>query len=298
VYRVPLMFHEGGLDSLVVSMLRLVCPEPDMTDWKDMVDKLRHPGGQVSIALVGKYTELQDAYKSINEAFVHAGIANDVRVETSWVPSEQVRPEVAESIFRGFDGVLIPGGFGERGTDGMFEAVRFARENRIPFLGICLGMQCAVIEFARNVCGLKGANSSEFDSATPYPVIDLMSEQRNISRMGGSMRLGAYPCHLQEDTFALGAYGTRIVSERHRHRYEFNSLFRDAMSEKGLVVSGTSPDGGLVEMIEMSDHPWFVGCQFHPELKSRPSRAHPLFREFIRAAKAHKVKERLVADRA
>jgi CTP synthase len=298
VYRVPLMFHEGGLDSMVVSMLRLTCPEPDLSDWRDMVDKLRHPSGQVSVALVGKYTELQDAYKSINEAFVHAGIANDVRVETSWVPSEQVRPEVAESIFRGFDGVLIPGGFGERGTDGMFEAVRYARENRIPFFGICLGMQCAVIEFARNVCGLKGANSSEFDSATPYPVIDLMSEQRNISRLGGSMRLGAYPCHIQEDTFALSAYGTREISERHRHRYEFNGLFRDVMSEKGLIVSGTSPDGGLVEMIEMGDHPWFVGCQFHPELKSRPSRAHPLFREFIHAAKAHKIKGRLVANRA
>ncbi|HVP57973.1 MAG TPA: CTP synthase [bacterium] len=296
VYRVPLMFHEGGLDALVVSMLRMTCPEPDISDWKEMVDKLRHPSGQVSVALVGKYTELQDAYKSINEAFVHAGIANDVRVETSWVPSEQVRPEVAESIFRGFDGILIPGGFGERGTDGMFEAVRYARENRIPFLGICLGMQCAVIEFARNVCGLKGANSSEFDSATPYPVIDLMPEQRGISRMGGSMRLGAYPCHLGEDTFALAAYGTRVISERHRHRYEFNGLFRDAMLEKGLVVSGTSPDGGLVEMIEMREHPWFVGCQFHPELKSRPSRAHPLFREFIRAAKAHKIKGRLVAD--
>jgi CTP synthase len=298
VYRVPLMFHEGGLDSMVVSMLRLTCPEPDLSDWRDMVEKLRHPSGQVSVALVGKYTELQDAYKSINEAFVHAGIANDVRVETSWVPSEQVRPEVAESIFRGFDGILIPGGFGERGTDGMFEAVRYARENRIPFLGICLGMQCAVIEFARNVCGLKGANSSEFDSATPYPVIDLMSEQRGISRLGGSMRLGAYPCHVQEDTFALSAYGTREISERHRHRYEFNGLFRDVMSEKGLVVSGTSPDGGLVEMIEMGDHPWFVGCQFHPELKSRPSRAHPLFREFIRAAKAHKIQGRLVATRA
>jgi CTP synthase len=298
VYRVPLMFHEGGLDSMVVSMLRLTCPEPDLTDWKEMVDKQRHPGGQVSVALVGKYTELQDAYKSINEAFIHAGIANDVRVETSWVPSEQVRPEVAESIFRGFDGILIPGGFGERGTDGMFEAVRYARENRIPFLGICLGMQCAVIEFARNVCGLKGANSSEFDSATPYPVIDLMPEQRAVSRLGGSMRLGAYPCHLEEETFALAAYGSRVISERHRHRYEFNSLFREVMSEKGMMLAGTSPDGGLVEMIEISDHPWFVGCQFHPELKSRPSRAHPLFREFIRAAKAHKLKDRLVAERA
>jgi CTP synthase len=297
VYQVPLIFHEGGLDAHVVSMLRLTCPEPDLTDWKTLVEKIKRPGGQVSVAIVGKYTELQDAYKSINEAFIHAGIANDVRVETAWVASEQVTPQVAEGVFRGFDGILIPGGFGERGTDGMFEAVRYARENRIPFFGICLGMQCAVIEFARNVCGLKGANSSEFDSATAYPVIDLMAEQRSIARMGGSMRLGACPCHLEEGTFAYAAYGVRVISERHRHRYEFNNLFKEVMTEKGLVVSGTSPDGSLVEMVEITNHPWFVGCQFHPELRSRPARAHPLFREFVRAAKAHKLKNRLIAER-
>jgi CTP synthase len=297
VYRVPLTFHTGGLDSLVVSMLRLTCPEPDLTDWTAMVDKLAHPGGEVSVALVGKYTELRDAYKSINEAFSHAGIANDVKVETDWVASEQVTPEVAERLFRGFDGILIPGGFGERGTDGMFETVRYARDNGVPFLGICLGMQCAVIEFARNACGLSGANSSEFDSATPYPVIDLMPDQRNIARMGGSMRLGAWPCHLKEDTLAHSAYGSDVISERHRHRYEFNNLFREMMTAKGLVVSGTSLDGSLVEMVELAGHPWFVGCQFHPELKSRPVRAHPLFREFIRAAKGYKLKNRLFAGK-
>jgi CTP synthase len=298
VYEVPLMFHAGGLDSLVVSMLRMTCPEPDLTDWQTTVDRIKHPSGEVSVALVGKYTELRDAYKSINEAFVHAGIANDVKVETDWVASEQVKPDVAERLFRDFDGILIPGGFGERGTDGMFEAVRYARENRVPFLGICLGMQCAVIEFARNACGLRGANSSEFDSATPYPVIDMMQDQRNISRMGGSMRLGAWPCHLKQDSLAHAAYGVDVISERHRHRYEFNNLFREMMTGKGLVVSGASPDGSLVEMVEVAGHPWFVGCQFHPELKSRPARAHPLFREFIGAAKAHKAKSRLYAGRA
>lgn len=295
VYMVPLMFHAGGLDAMVVSMLRLTCPEPDLGDWKALVDKITRPGGRVKVAIVGKYTELRDAYKSINEAFVHAGVFNDVMVETDWIASEQVRPDTAESLFRDFDGILIPGGFGERGTDGMFEAVRFAREHRLPFLGICLGMQCAVIEFARNVCGLAGANSSEFDSATPYPVIDLMQDQRSISRMGGSMRLGAWPCRLKQGCFAQRAYGADVISERHRHRYEFNNLFRDMMTARGLVVSGTSPDGSLVEMIEIAEHPWFVGCQFHPELKSRPARAHPLFREFVGAAKAYKAGHRLYA---
>jgi len=294
VYQVPLVFHAGGLDALVVNMLGLTCPEPDLTDWKDLVDRISHPGGEVTVAIVGKYTELRDAYKSINEAFIHAGIANDVRVETHWISSEQVKAETARTIFRGFDGLLIPGGFGERGTDGMFEAVRYARENRVPFFGICLGMQCAVIEIARNLCGLEGANSSEFDSSTAYPVIDLMPDQRNVSRLGGSMRLGAWPCHLKQDTFAYAAYGIDSISERHRHRYEFNNLFREIMTERGFVVSGTSPDGSLVEMIEISGHPWFVGCQFHPELKSRPARAHPLFREFIGAAKAYKLKHRLL----
>jgi len=296
VYEVPLVFHEEGLDGLVVSMLRLSSPEPDLSDWIDLVNKVRNPGGSVRIAVVGKYVHLIDAYKSINEAFIHAGIQNDVAVNLGWVNSETVSETTAEAILEGFDGILIPGGFGERGTEGKFEAVRFARERKVPFFGICLGMQCAVIEFARNVCGLKEANSSEFDSATPYPVIDLMPEQQGISQMGGTMRLGAYPCRLSPGTLAYEAYGMDLVSERHRHRYEYNNLFRDLMQEKGLVISGVSPDGNLVEIIELKGHPWFLGCQFHPELKSRPGRAHPLFRDFVAAAKDFKFRTKTLVS--
>jgi CTP synthase len=294
VYEVPLSFHAGGIDNLVASMLRLSGSEPDLTDWVGLVDRIKNPGGDVSIAIVGKYVNLLDAYKSINEAFIHAGIANEVRIGLSWVDSEKVTAETAQETLEGYDGILIPGGFGERGTEGKFEAVRYARENKVPFFGICLGMQCAVIEFARNVCGLDGANSSEFDAGTPYPVIDLMPEQRHVSQMGGSMRLGAYPCRLTEGTLAQAAYGSKQISERHRHRYEYNNLFRDVMIERGMVISGCSPDGNLIEMIEIRDHPWYVGCQFHPELRSRPGRAHPLFREFIAAAKSYKQRNRLL----
>jgi CTP synthase len=296
VYEVPLIFHTGGLDTLIASMLRLEGVEPDLTDWIGMVERIKNPAGEVSIAIVGKYVNLLDAYKSINEAFIHAGIANNVRVKTAWVDSEKVTPEKAHEMLRDFDGILIPGGFGERGTEGKFEAVRYVRENRVPFFGICLGMQCAVIEFARNVCGLDGANSSEFDAGTAYPVIDLMPEQRQVSQMGGSMRLGAYPCEVKDGTAAHSAYGTGEISERHRHRYEYNNLFRDVMLEKGMIISGTSPDGNLVEMVELGDHPWFVGCQFHPELKSRPSRPHPLFREFVSASKAYRERNRLLVS--
>ncbi len=294
VYEVPLVFHTGGMDELVAAMLRLEGPKPDLADWVALVERIKSPGGEVGIAIVGKYVGLQDAYKSINEAFVHAGIANDLGVTITWVDSEKVSEETAHDTLGGFDGILIPGGFGERGTEGKFEAVRYARENRIPFFGICLGMQCAVIEFARNVCGLDGANSSEFDAGTAYPVIDLMPEQRHVSQMGGSMRLGSYPCRVQEGTTAQAAYGTSEVGERHRHRYEYNNLFRDVMVDRGMIVSGVSPDGNLVEMIEIADHPWFVGCQFHPELRSRPGRCHPLFRDFVAAAKAYKSRSRLM----
>jgi CTP synthase len=297
VYEVPLMFHTGGLDKIMVSMLRLNCSEPDLTDWIGMVEKIKNTGGSVDIGVVGKYIELLDAYKSINEAFVHAGIANGVTVRTSWVDSEKVSRATAGEMLSAFDGILIPGGFGERGTEGKFEAVRYSRENRVPFFGICLGMQCAVIEFARNVCGLDEANSSEFDAGTPYPVIDLLPGQRNLTQMGGSMRLGAYPCHLREDTAAAAAYGEKVIGERHRHRYEYNNLFRDVMVEKGMVISGTSPDGRLVEIVEMAEHPWFVGCQFHPELRSRPERPHPLFREFIGAAKSYRARTRLLVEK-
>jgi CTP synthase len=292
VYEVPLALHANGLDGLVVSRLNLPTAVPDLEDWEGMVERIRHPGGTVSVGLVGKYVDLQDAYKSINEALVHGGIASDVRVKTEWVDSSTVRPETAGNVLGRFDGILVPGGFGERGTSGKFEAVRYARENRVPFFGICLGMQCAVIEFARNVCGFEAANSSEFDSGTPYPVIDLLPEQRSVSKMGGSMRLGAYPCVVKEDTAAYSAYGEGEVSERHRHRYEFNNFFREALQTKGLVISGTSPDGSLVEIVEIRDHPWFLGCQFHPELKSRPRKVHPLFREFVAAAKAYRMRTR------
>jgi CTP synthase len=294
VYEVPLVFHTGGMDKLVVSMLRLGGTDPDLSDWIALVEKIKKPAGEVSIGIVGKYVDLQDAYKSIHEAFIHAGIKNDVRVNTSWVDSSKVTPEAAEENLKEFDGILIPGGFGERGTEGKFEAVRYARESRVPFFGICLGMQCAVIEFARNVCGLEGANSSEFDPGTPYPVIDPMPGQRDIAQMGASMRLGAWPCHLKEDTVAASAYGVTVIQERHRHRFEFNNLFRNLMAEKGLIFSGTTPDGNLVEMVELGDHPWFLGCQFHPELKSRPGKAHPLFRQFIEAAKAYRERTSLL----
>ena len=292
VYEVPLALHSHNLDELVVSRLNLSTPSPDLEDWEGMVDRIRNPGGSVTIAMVGKYVDLQDAYKSINEALLHGGIANDVRVKTEWVDSSTVKRDTAQRVLGGYDGILVPGGFGERGTSGKFEAVRYARVNRVPFFGICLGMQCAVIEFARNVCDFEHANSAEFDSGTPYPVIDLMPEQRNVSDMGGSMRLGAYACKLKTGTAAHYAYGSAEVSERHRHRYEFNNLFREALEAKGMVVSGTSPDGSLVEMVEIADHPWFLGCQFHPELRSRPRNVHPLFREFVAAAKGYRMRTR------
>jgi CTP synthase len=297
VYEVPLVFHTGGMDKLVVSMLRLSGPDPDLSDWIALVEKIKKPAGEVAIGIVGKYVDLQDAYKSINEAFVHAGIANNVRVRSVWVDSSKVTPEAAEENLRGFDGILIPGGFGERGTEGKFEAVRYARENKVPFFGICLGMQCAVIEFARNVCGLEGANSSEFDPGTPYPVIDLMPEQREVSQMGATMRLGSWACHVKDDTLAGLAYGASAVHERHRHRYEYNNLFRGIMADKGMVFSGTSPEGNLVEIVELPDHPWFLGCQFHPELKSRPGSCHPLFKSFVKAAKAYHERMSLLASK-
>jgi CTP synthase len=296
VYEVPLVFHTGGMDKLVVSVLRLSGPDPDLSDWVAMVEKIKRPAGETVIGVVGKYVDLQDAYKSINEAFVHAGIANGIRVRTVWVDSSKITPESAGENLRDFDGILIPGGFGERGTEGKFEAVRYARESGIPFFGICLGMQCAVIEFARNVCGLEGANSSEFDAGTPYPVIDIMPEQKHVSQMGATMRLGSYACRIEEGTLASSAYGAPVVHERHRHRFEYNNLFRNLMAEKGMVFSGTSPDGNLVEIVELPGHPWFLGCQFHPELKSRPGDPHPLFRSFVQAAKAYRERMGLLVE--
>ncbi len=289
IYEVPLALKRQKADDVILDRLGIVgLPEPDLSTWTDMVRRVQHPAsGEARIAVVGKYTELVDAYKSVQEALIHGGIAHDVKVSIEWLLSETF--EGAESVerLRDFDGILIPGGFGPRGVEGMLAAIRFARENEIPFLGICLGLQCAVIEFARNVCGLTQANSTEFSQDTPDPVIALLDSQRKVTAKGGTMRLGAYPCALAEGTRARAIYDAGEISERHRHRWEVNNEYRDTLSSKGLTFSGTSPDGGLVEMIEITDHPWFVAGQFHPELKSRPTRPHPLFASFIEAAARH-----------
>ena len=279
---------DSGLADVVVRRLGLICHMPDLTEWADMVHRAKNPSGAVEIALVGKYVALHDAYLSVAEALTHAGIANGVRVDVRWVDSETVTEENAAGLLAGCAGVLVPGGFGSRGVEGKISAIRYARENKIPFLGICLGMQMAVVELARNKAGLAGAHSSELDPRTPYPVIDLMPDQAQVTEKGGTMRLGSCPCVLAEGSRALAAYGQKHIDERHRHRYEFNNDYREALAGAGMTISGLSPDGRLVEAVELEDHPWFVGVQFHPELKSRPNRAHPLFREFIAAARRYK----------
>ncbi|MCP4631544.1 MAG: CTP synthase [candidate division Zixibacteria bacterium] len=283
IYEVPLVFHEEMVDNLVVHYLNLWCKDLDLSDWEKIVHKIKHPSKTVKVAICGKYIQIIDAYKSIMESFIHAGAENECKVELVWVSSEDVKKNGAEKYLKNVDGLLIPGGFGERGIEGKIEAIQYARENMIPFLGLCLGMHCATIEFARNVCGIEDANSSEFETETPNKVIHLMEEQKNISSKGGTMRLGAYPCIVKPDTFAADAYSDTEISERHRHRYEFNNDYREKFEAEGLVLSGLSPDGNLVEMVELPSHPWFVGVQFHPELKSRPDKAHPLFREFVKA---------------
>ena len=288
LYEAPLMLEREGLEDVVVRRLGLICHMPDLTEWADMVHRAKNPSGAVEIALVGKYVALHDAYLSVAEALTHAGIANGVRVDVRWVDSETVTEENAAGLLAGCAGVLVPGGFGSRGVEGKISAIRYARENKIPFLGICLGMQMAVVELARNKAGLAGAHSSELDPRTPYPVIDLMPDQAQVTEKGGTMRLGSCPCVLAEGSRALAAYGQKHIDERHRHRYEFNNDYREALAGAGMTISGLSPDGRLVEAVELEDHPWFVGIQFHPELKSRPNRAHPLFREFIAAARRYK----------
>ena len=287
IYEVPLVLQKEKIDELIVEKLQLpASQEARLDDWKEIVNRIKKPSrGAVKIAIVGKYIELPDAYKSIIESFVHAGAANDVKVEIKWVSAEELDEREPEEFLSDVCGILVPGGFGERGVEGKIKAVKFARENKIPFFGICLGMQCAVIEFARNVAGLEGAHSAEFSLTTPYPVIDLMEEQRGVEEKGGTMRLGAYPCVLKEGTFSFDAYGKKEISERHRHRYEFNNQFRETLEKAGLVIAGTSPDGKLVEVIEIRNHPWFVAVQFHPEFKSRPRSPHPLFVNFVKAAK-------------
>ncbi len=289
IYEIPLRFRDQGFDRVVCERLRLETKEPDLTTWRAMVEKVLRPKRHARIAVVGKYTDLHDAYKSVQEALVHGGIAHDAGVEIEWIASDRFTdPAAAGTILAGYDGLLIPGGFGIRGIEGMITAVQWAREHQLPFFGICLGLQMAVVEFARNVCHLPGANSEEFEPECESPVIHMMAAQRDVVNMGGTMRLGAYTARLRPGSKAAQAYGTGEISERHRHRFEVNNAFRDVLAEFGLRLSGQSPDGGLVEMIELPDHPWFLGCQFHPELKSRPNRPHPLFAGFIGAALRHR----------
>jgi CTP synthase len=284
LYSIPLALQEQNLDQIVCDHLRLACPEADMTEWKKLVEKVRNLSRKVKIALVGKYVELQDAYISVVEALKHAGYAFDADVDIKWLNSEHVTEENVASLLDDVDGILVPGGFGDRGVEGKILAIQYAREQKRPFLGICLGMQLASVEYARNVLGLKGAHSSELNPETEHPIIDLLPEQKDIEDLGGTLRLGLYPCKLMEGSKAYEAYGEEVVYERHRHRYEFNNHYRQEMEAAGFVFSGTSPDGRLVEIIELEDHPWFVASQFHPEFKSRPTRPQPLFREFINAS--------------
>ncbi|MDP4143461.1 MAG: CTP synthase [Bacillota bacterium] len=284
LYEVPLLLHKEGLDSLVCEKLQLNCSQIKNEEWVTMVDRLKGLTKEVSIALVGKYVELHDAYLSVVEALGHGGLANDANVNIKWVNASELTCENIDEVLSDVDGVLVPGGFGDRGVEGKIEAIRWARENKVPFFGICLGMQCSVIEYARNVLGLEGAHSSEIATDTKYPVIDLMPDQKDIDEKGGTMRLGLYACKLINDTNSAAAYGEQVIYERHRHRYEFNNEFRTQLVENGLILSGTSPDEKLVEIVEVKNHPWYVAVQFHPEFKSRPNRPHPLFRDFIKAA--------------
>ncbi|MCC8022748.1 MAG: CTP synthase [Clostridiales bacterium] len=288
LYAIPLAMEEEGLARVAIKKLGLDCaPEPDLADWKDMVHALRHPRQEVNIALVGKYVELHDSYISVNEALKHGGISTRSKVNIHWIDSELLEHQDVHAVLSCMDGILVPGGFGSRGIEGKIMAARYARENRVPYFGICLGMQIAIIEHARNLAGLDGANSSEIDPGTAYPVIDLLPEQKDVSDMGGTMRLGRYPCKLNPASKSYRHYGAELIHERHRHRYEVNNAFRDTLEEAGLIFAGTSPDRRIVEMIERPEHPWFVGVQFHPEFKSRPNKPHPLFDGFVTAACKH-----------
>lgn len=285
IYEVPLLLEERGLGDFVIDRLGLSGGR-DLEDWREMVQRLKNPRGVVEVAVVGKYVELHDAYMSVKESLAHAGIASEVDVDIRWVHAEDLEVRPAEAVLEGVQGIVVPGGFGERGWEGKIAAARWARENGVPYLGLCLGMQVMVTEFARDVCGLAGANSTEFDPESPHPVISLLDEQQGVTKKGGTMRLGAYPCRLAPGSVAARAYETDLISERHRHRWEFNNAYREVLVGAGLRVSGTSPDGSLVEISEIAGHPFMLGTQFHPELKSRPNRPHPLFRDFVAAAVA------------
>jgi CTP synthase len=285
IYELPLHLHSEGLDDLIAERLNIWSRAPDLSAWNRIVERFKKPArGAVKIGVVGKYVHLKDSYKSLHEALVHGGLANDVRVDLEYIDSEEIEREGAEKFLSGVDAVLVPGGFGDRGTEGKIQAIGYARTNKIPFFGICLGMQLAVVEYARSVANLEHANSAEFDRDTAHAVIDLMPEQRSVRSKGATMRLGGFPCSLLPGSIAADAYGTTEISERHRHRYEFANEYREALERAGLVLSGTSPDRKLVEMVELREHPYFVGCQFHPEFKSKPVSPHPLFARFVRAA--------------
>lgn len=284
LYEVPLMLREEGLDEIVVNHLKLTTNQPDMREWEGLVERVKSLHKTTEIAIVGKYVALHDAYLSIVESLGHAGISADSEVKLRWVNAEELNEQNIAEELQGVHGILVPGGFGDRGIEGKITAIRYAREQKIPFFGICLGMQVAVIEYARNVAGLDNANSSEINPSTPYPVIDLLPDQKDVEDMGGTMRLGLYPCKLTPGTLAAKEYGEELIYERHRHRYEFNNEYREAIESAGLRISGTSPDGRLVEMVEMAGHPWFLAVQFHPEFTSRPNRPQPLFRGFVNAA--------------
>ena len=284
LYEAPLAMEEEHLAQVACECLGLPCPEPNLSDWKAMCTALKHPKGEVSVALVGKYTQLHDAYISVVESLKHGGIANGVSVNIKWVDSEKVTAENVEEFLGDVSGIIVPGGFGDRGIEGMIQSIRYAREKKVPFLGLCLGMQLTIVEFTRDVVGYNDAHSVEFLPGTTHPVIHLMPDQEGIDDIGGTLRLGSYPCILDESSKAYALYGSKEIHERHRHRYEVNNDFRNVLTENGMLLSGISPDGRIVEMVELKEHPWFIGTQAHPEFKSRPNRPHPLFRGFIEAA--------------
>jgi CTP synthase len=287
IYEVPLVFHQEGLDGKILEVLNIWTGAPRLEKWEEVVRRVQNPKQQVTVGMVGKYVSLAESYKSLNEALMHGGIANECKVDIQFIDSEELEDKGPDGLLEGLDCILVPGGFGTRGIEGKVLAASYAREKGIPFFGICLGMQTAIISIARDLCGLDGANSAEFDPETTHPVIDLMTEQVGVTSKGATMRLGAYPCELGAGTLANRVYETDKIEERHRHRYEVNNAYRDTLGKHGLITSGLSPKGDLVEIVELEDHPWFLGCQFHPEFKSRPLNPHPLFRDFIRAAKEH-----------
>ena len=287
-YEVPLVFHSQGLDEKIIKLLNIWTRQPKLDAWEALIKKVGNQKHEITIGIVGKYVNMQDSYKSLHESLIHAAIANNCKVNLQYIDSEEVEKKGPQAILKGVDGILIPGGFGGRGVEGKISSIKFARENKIPFFGICLGMQVAIIEIARDLCSMKHANSSEFDPESPYPVVHIMEAQRSVNTKGGTMRLGAYPCALKKGTKAYSVYGTAEISERHRHRFEVNNAFRPELEKAGVEFSGLSPDGSLVEIMELKGHPWFVACQFHPEFKSRPMEPHPLFKGFIKAVISHK----------